>query len=121
LRIVKRLAFSGRKTMSEVRRALTPEDWARVLASSSQAWEHIWGHPDDEPHRMAALCLHGQPFGFTREDVKTIRWLVRRVAEVLPEDGMTDIVPHLQAQIDGRDIANRIEALLPPEDENDAS
>jgi hypothetical protein len=52
---------------------------------------------------------------FTAEDVKTVRWLVRRVGETLPEDGETDVTPHLQAQIDGHHIANRIETMLAPE------
>ena len=53
--------------------------------------------PDDEPidftadrHGLAALCLYGQPFGFTWDDVAML------------ED------------LDRPDLASRIAALLPP-------
>jgi hypothetical protein len=48
-------------------------------------------------HAMAALCLHDQPFGFTREDVWELRYLQFHHKEL-------------------QDLADRIEALLPPED-----
>lgn len=49
-------------------------------------------------HAAAALCLHGQPFGFTWEDVATLRSMSAR-----------DILDAYDS------IADRIEALLPPE------
>lgn len=56
-------------------------------------------------HATAALCLHGQPFGFTREDVETI--LAGALA--LREDGCDLLSAELAA------IADRVGALLPPE------
>ena len=54
---------------------------------------------------LAALCLADQPFGFTHEDVRVLR-------------GLASWVPH-EWQPDGervlRSLADRIEALLPPE------
>ena len=50
-------------------------------------------------HAAAALCLHEQPFGFTREDV----------------DDLKDIIALLGFK-DLEDLVARIEALLPPED-----
>lgn len=53
-------------------------------------------------HTLAALCLHEQPWGFTREDVIN----VRESAAFQPDLVFAD---HL------RNLAARIEALLPPE------
>ena len=64
----------------------------------------VWGesayrYPITNRHGAAALCLHEQPFGFTRKDVKTLR-----AAD--PAFGDCGIL---------HAIADRIEALLPPE------
>ena len=56
-----------------------------------------WGNPQ----QIAAKCLHGQPFGFTREDVKLIRDAAKFIA-VRSESAYFE------------SIADRIEALLPP-------
>jgi hypothetical protein len=87
--------------------ALTPQEW-------EENWKHLpqgvrlpaapdtpdewWG----TPHRIAALALYGQPFGFTHEDVVLLRsssWDVEEGGEAL------------------RMLASRIKALLPPEKE----
>lgn len=54
-------------------------------------------------HVLAALCLHGQPFGFTREDVEMLRKEANRWS-------------HGDAGAAVETLADRIEALLPPED-----
>jgi len=54
-------------------------------------------------HQAAALALHGQPFGFTREDV----WHLRALLAV---DALDDT-----ARTRTLSLANRIAALLPPE------
>lgn len=58
--------------------------------------------------KLAALALHGQPFGFTQADVERLMGLARWLQDRAPEDlwfvGSGDI----------RDLANRIAALLPP-------
>ncbi|MSP63224.1 MAG: hypothetical protein EXR72_23365 [Myxococcales bacterium] len=56
-------------------------------------------------HLHAALCLYGQPFGFTWEDVDGLRAL----AESL---GGTIHNPESVAPL--RDLADRIAAMLPP-------
>jgi len=90
--------------------ALTKEEWKTFLRYCKRAdagkreggWQKIgfmapfFPH---EPHKLAALCLHNQPFGFTREDVK----LLRAFANLCTSDF--------------RNLADRIEALLPPEEE----
>lgn len=51
-------------------------------------------------HALAALCLHGQPFGFTQEDVDAV------------------LVAADEADMDElQSVADRIEALLPPRKE----
>jgi len=70
-------------------------------------------HPEDR-HKIAAACLHNQPFGFTRKDVKLLaRCVVDTMAsqhDVCAAPADSDDANHL------RSIAARIEALLPLED-----
>lgn len=101
--------------------ALTPEEWA---SGEAERGEHLWlsrrsgltagwSH-DGVPlagmeHAVAALCLYGQPFGFTQEDVELLR-----EAMVLDHyDGTgIDIVPGTDDKLSN--LAARIAALLPP-------
>lgn len=97
--------------MSEkVEPALTPEEWAYAV----ERWRlddgpsrYVSGDdrcyagcriPESDYHATAALCLHGQPFGFTRADVESVRY----VSDWLDRPNPL------------RDLADRIEALLPP-------
>lgn len=114
--------------MSDVKPALTAEEWADfesygvelsegsdgVLVQSVSSRGRLDIEPaegtiatvdneDGSRHALAALCLHGQPFGFTREDVE----LLRAVADAIQYDPTEDRVL--------RSLAKRIEALLPPE------
>ena len=51
--------------MSEkIEPALTPEEWAEFRAGKLLT---------TRPHATAALCLHGKPFGFTREMLDALR------------------------------------------------
>jgi len=115
----------------EIKPALTREEWARKgvnrswgfvqaeieyagtvrpdgeEADDDAVWvigadESIYFDGDDR-HALAALCLHGQPFGFTWEDV-----------DLLQEAAIKG-----RSVTDGPDpdfwgLADRIEALLPP-------
>ena len=92
----------------KVKNALTGEDWAEVMASDYPAHEHIYGHPTDDPYRMAALCLHDQPFGFTREMVDAVRVLDSLNAMKWDE------VKALWVLV--RQMTDHVEALLPPEE-----
>ena len=60
---------------------------------------------------LAARLLHGQPFGFTREDVHAIRSAADSIDSEWNVGARSDfpLVVHLDA------LADRIEALLPPE------
>jgi hypothetical protein len=64
----------------------------------------------EERHAIAALALHGQPFGFTWEDVD---WL-RAMADWAEEYGVAADGP---AWVNA--LADRIAALLPPREEPD--
>lgn len=59
-------------------------------------------------HGLAALALHGQPFGFTREDATNLRALPDVGWHYGGEGGVETVREWLN------DLAGRIEALLPP-------
>ena len=94
-----------------VKPALTAEEWAEAEAGGfffepSTLHKVTTAGPSTilNECQTAALCLHNQPFGFTREDVHVLRCLAAN------SDGMADWGYHAE------EVADRIEALLPPED-----
>jgi len=66
--------------------------------------------PEDERHALAALCLHGQLFGFTWEDVRRLRG----VFWAMSQWGKNHAIEWAGDEW-GESVADRIEALLPPE------
>jgi hypothetical protein len=86
--------------MSEIKPALTGEEWESV--KSDIVPETALGG-----HALAAMALHGQPFGFTHDDVLTLR---------LAADTHDNDLDWKERCFKLRDTADRIEALLPPED-----
>lgn len=75
--------------------ALVRENFGNDMPNSPAEW-----------HKLAALALHGQPFGFTHEDVS----MIRRVAtDVLSVDRTKGRSNRLNA------LADRIATLLPSE------
>ena len=121
--------------MSEIKPALTAEEWAEIICRRGDPESYTGsGVPTIEvsaqsimgsrlpqigrPQALAALCLHNQPFGFTREDVDLIKYacIVSRIKmEKSLKLGMEN-----QADADlvtirtYRSLKDRIEALLPP-------
>lgn len=115
----------------KVQPALTPEMWevaAQMTRFEAEWWKFSdpsasyvgfgdargasWtlrpGTPPDEGpvrHAAAALALHGQRFGFTREDVWALDVALSQW-EAPSEVGANGLV---------KSIRDRIEALLPPE------
>lgn len=107
--------------------ALTPEEWVdgritfpeptsisadewdlayRRHPSGEVVWEYVnegcdRGKSVDRPHAMAALCLFGQPFGFTQEDVAALLYTLDDAAKCGTDEKLAS-------------IAARIAALLPP-------
>lgn len=116
----------------EIKPALTPEEWAGEQPAMNRDDVLIYHDPPprgggcigitdrdpDDPssvvilpehrHALAALALHGQPFGFTWEDVDLLREEAR--SEYAIPDGMGFTGQELL------DLADRIAALLPPRD-----
>lgn len=115
--------------MSEVKPALTPDEWAEAKAgivhvddpSTPSAWKRdqyvvamLECAPDGgvATHGAAAVLLHGQPFGFTSEDVAECRERAAQYEAMHDEDG--DLWFY-EAKLRWENRADRIEALLPPE------
>ena len=90
--------------------ALTAEEWAKASLGNGDfrlGWDD---QGTADRHAVAAVCLHAQPFGFTREMAEAIRELVQRLGNVDPDLG------HVFMVGEALEAADRIEALLPPED-----
>lgn len=125
---------TGDDMSDSIKPALSPEEWRAGVIRDDEGWACIRnpqpGNPNgDMPnngwvrmsceecitwlhgprwltrrHAVAALCLYGQPFGFTREDAEILREYADEI-----EDGFTRRGATL------RSMADRIAALLPPE------
>lgn len=82
--------------------ALSAEEWARPMNVDLRVETMLELEGEIRSrHAIAALALYGQPFGFTRDDVDNLRGIV------------------LGGEV-GRwleSLADRIEALLPPKEE----
>lgn len=86
-----------------------PCDYARQADGS---WSTVPSHDETdrsrlitggkERHALAALALHGQPYGFTRDDVRSLR----AAAEMLGGVSERSLLS----------VASRVAALLPPQD-----
>lgn len=108
--------------------ALTKKEWAEALGGKVGADPpgYLMGTEritDERCHAMAACCLHGQEYGFTREDVKRHRnraayyrnWY--QVAQPAGWDCTQEEMDLRKAHGEWHDsMADRIEALLPPEE-----
>ena len=99
--------------MSDVNPALTREEWAEFLDPENAEWAPTHYKCYHSDHGTAAACVHDQPFGFTRGDVRTLNEAAVCAQNYLDDGGH----PGLE---DLRDrclsLADRIEALLPPEE-----
>lgn len=104
--------------MSEkIKPAMPPEEWKAQLNRSSEDRRRVLLHAKDEAdadgyltiHGLAALALHGQPFGFTWEDVDALRWAA---GFAVGTSVTTDYTREKSARLSY--LADRIAALLPP-------
>lgn len=120
----------------ELKPALTAEEWRRQMRNPYHAFLVNFGRcgcgvprivnlydPSVEPkqsHKLAALALHGQPFGFTREDVKDEGQAYHDAVVAARHAGDRGDEEERQRlkEMARRHLhrADRIEALLPPED-----
>ena len=88
--------------------ALTQAEWEDAfvhLPITSKSCLEFYVCGPEASHGTAAECLYGQPFGFTWEDVALLR-----------EEGS---VGYPETGLRLRDLADRIEALLAPEEADD--
>jgi len=115
----------------EIKPALTPAQWSRYREDlavlrpwaledeedpEARVQRYIRNHAvyllegglpeEDAAKGAAAVLLHGQPFGFTWEDVGRIRDLASAAQYVLGQ--------HAEFVAAVRNLADRIAALLPP-------
>lgn len=90
---------------TKIEPALTAKEWARWSLDDTDAGSPSGFGEPEKRHMLAALCLDGHPFGFSREDVELLRVTIE-VAEDVTRD-----VPSGDRL---RSLADRIEALLPP-------
>lgn len=105
----------GAMEKTKIEPALDAEEWSQVLANEdfeddgdrqNRIDMELTVHADfHRHHAAAALALYGQPFGFTREDVKMLRGIAFFLADHHYRPGGAAAA----------NIADRIEALLPPE------
>ena len=95
--------------MSEIKPALTAEEWAGFLGdiTTPVGWLEggcKWSRGEGDGHDgAAAMLLHDQPFGFTWDDVDMLKMSARTVLGAMEHKALLS-------------IADRIEALLPPEE-----
>lgn len=103
--------------MSETQPALTSEQWMAPTALDPRRAEWVIREPMNR-HALAARALHGQPFGFTWEDVEVLRIAARHEYNEARR-GMGDTYDPLLAHGARRieSIADRIAALLPPREQ----
>ena len=114
--------------------ALTPEEWTECLRDPLDYGRPPMMHgqflvfagipePISRLDAMAALCLHEQPGGFTHEDVTRHRNSAKAIRVNLESQGPVGTWDFQQEEISSKkrhaawhdSMADRIEALLPPE------
>jgi hypothetical protein len=82
--------------------------WAGIEERDGKMWGREFGSAGTlDPFKLravAALCLHDQPFGFTREDVARLRF---EAQYEVSHEWYTS-------------LADRIEALLPPKSDDES-
>ncbi len=112
--------------MSEIKPALSATGWEEQLRIGEISWWHVLAPtgpskaPPLDRFAVAALCLHEQEFGFTREMGNIVRWAAEIASSMSreprgnadPEKWKRNCRDHMVLL---RDVADRIEALLPPE------
>lgn len=111
----------------QVQPALTREEWAKreievshnvAMHEDRDGWLSLsaFGHCEDVDarHALAALALHGQPFGFTHEHIAALRQTCDN-AERWINDEHVRCSRKENALVASRAVAARIAALLPPE------
>jgi hypothetical protein len=115
--------MASQHTQQEITPALTPEEWrsfeergeirGESFQFSSQSLDVLGAR-----HKVAALALHGWPFGFTHDDVAvlddTLAW-TDRLAQEAERDGNESMAEERRERVERlSSLRTRIAALLPP-------
>jgi hypothetical protein len=97
-----------------------PDEAARDSRQGLSSKHKIKDWDTSARHGLAALALYGQTFGFTREDVKACRSAAARYAALARDAASTGSEVQRGAfqviSAQSASLADRIEALLPPEE-----
>jgi hypothetical protein len=98
-----------------IKPALTAEEWGTPHALDPNEREEFY----TTPRKIAARCLYGQAFGFTREDVDDCQLAASQYEQSAKRyrgerDGGITAEAHEKLATRFRDRAGRIGALLPP-------
>ena len=96
--------------------ALSAEEWALFFDPAAKEWAPLM-FSNHSRHSSAAVNLLGQPFGFTRDllvSVQSAAASLRHWRGVVDNMVDPDDYDKWMAELDG--VADRIEALLPPEE-----
>lgn len=119
--------------MSEIKPALSPEEWGEAqdddyLKDDAEYGQPLVGigigyttgylrtgmlHNPFTPHALAALCLHGQTFGFTWADVDLLKSAEDEALGWAEIEGAWER-EHTEEAMAFALLAKRIAALLPP-------
>ena len=105
---------------TEIAPALSPAEWAGVLAQQDGLTElrKQFGSLPFSPHAIAALLLYEQPFGFTQQDVQDENEVSEYCAVMARHHRETgDQTTAAKFELLGgrhRERAAKIAALLPP-------
>lgn len=98
----------------DIKPALSLDGWEKVrdLDLLPALADQIAFRTHYTTHGVAALCLYGQPFGFTQEDVTALRAFIASAREYIgPPERQTEWTRRADV-LDS--IADRIASLLPP-------
>src|SRR5260221_339500 len=82
-------------TAEEGEQRATPDGWFEIRDGTVvfNADDEYHAHRVQNPHALAALCLYGQPFGFTRDGLKALRLMMEYAEEYLDEYAITRLAP----------------------------
>lgn len=101
-----------------IKPALTRDEWKEMGTEAAVVWDGVLhisceqAVPVENPHGLAALALHEQPFGFTWADVEALDLAISDQRDAFEHDEDNSLAHHHLRQLES--LRDRIAALLPP-------